>query len=309
MKRESNGYLAGIRAAGRYALGVGVHNAITASLVEQAGYQVLWLSSLEVSASKMLPDANVITLSEMGQVLREITSATRLPVLVDADNGYGSDETARRAAQEFQAAGATAMCIEDNAFPKRGSFYANVDRHLEDIDTFCRRIRKVRQSVGNQLEIIARTEGLIAGIGVRDTIRRAYAYREAGADALFIQTNAATQEAFMEVLSEVRELAPIVITPTSLPAFSAPQLHAAGADIIIYSNVIIRSILKTVSDALSQLKREQRLGAVQGQMAPLGELFDVTRAYEWLDLPEQASQQEHSNTRETEHLTELQIEL
>ncbi len=201
------------------------------------------------------------------------------------------------------------MCIEDNAFPKRGSFYANVDRHLEDIDTFCRRIRKVRQSVGNQLEIIARTEGLIAGIGVRDTIRRAYAYREAGADALFIQTNAATQEAFMEVLSEVRELAPIVITPTSLPAFSAPQLHAAGADIIIYSNVIIRSILKTVSDALSQLKREQRLGAVQGQMAPLGELFDVTRAYEWLDLPEQASQQEHSNTRETEHLTELQIEL
>src|SRR2546430_1988458 len=131
---EDVGYLEGLRSAGCPVLGVGVHNAITASLVERAGFDVLWLSSLEVSTAKLLPDANVITFSEVAHTIREIRRATTLPIIVDADNGYGSDETAMRAAQEFRDAGATAICLEDNAFPKRGSFYTGVGRQLEDRD-------------------------------------------------------------------------------------------------------------------------------------------------------------------------------
>jgi phosphoenolpyruvate phosphomutase len=276
------GFLTDIRASGRPAVGVGVHNAITASLVELAGFDLLWLSSLEVSTAKLLPDVNLITFSEVSDILREIKRAASIPIIVDADNGYGSDETAMRAAQEFRDSGATAICIEDNAFPKRGSFYTGVERPLEDINTFCRRIEKVRRTVGNQLDIIARTEGLVAGLGARETIERAYAYREAGADALFVQTDAATTEDFMRVLSETKTFAPIVITPTALPELSVTQLHALGANVVIFSNVVMRTIINAVRETLYKLKIEQSLSRVNNEIASFDEIFELTHAHDWL---------------------------
>lgn len=273
--------LANIGSSGHYALGVGVHNAVTANLVERAGFDVLWLSSLEVSTAKLLPDANVITFNEVSNILREIKRATTLPIIVDADNGYGSDETAIRAAEEFCSAGATAICLEDNAFPKRNSFYVGMDRHLEDIEMFCQRIKKVRQRVDPRLEIIARTEGLVAGRGAKETIERAYAYLEAGADALFVQSGKFTREDFDNVLSEVRGLAPIITTPTALPEVSAEHLHAMGVDTIIFSNVVIRTIIKSVSEVLATLLDKQNFGGVQDRIVPLEDLFEVTHAYDW----------------------------
>lgn len=275
--------LANMGLSAHYALGVGVHNAVTASLVERAGFDVLWLSSLEISTAKLLPDANVITFNEVSDILREIKRTTTLPILVDADNGYGSDETAIRAAQEFCSAGATAICLEDNAFPKRNSFYIGIERHLEDIEIFCQRIKKVRQRVDPHLEIIARTEGLVAGKGAKETIERAYAYIDAGADALFVQSGEFTGEDFEKVLREIRGNVPIITTPTALPEVSAEQLHAMGVDVIIFSNVVIRTIIKSVSEVLSILLQKQRFGGVQDRMLPLEDLFEITHAYDWFD--------------------------
>ncbi|HJT59507.1 MAG TPA: isocitrate lyase/phosphoenolpyruvate mutase family protein [Ktedonobacteraceae bacterium] len=276
-------FLSNLRASGHYALGVGVHNAVTAGLAERAGFDALWLSSLEVSTAKLLPDINLINLTEVASILREIRQATTLPIIVDADNGYGSDETAIRAAQEFTFAGATAICFEDNAFPKRGSFYEGVSRRLEDTDTFCRRIERVRQAVEGHAEIIARTEGLIAGLSVSETIKRVHAYVEAGANAVFIQTNKARAEDFFSVLSEVRMLAPIVITPTTLPETPASEFHAQGVDVIIYSNVVMRTIARTVSQTLTDLREKQFLGSVTDQIAPLEDLFELTHVGDWID--------------------------
>ncbi len=276
--------LANIGSSVHYALGAGVHNAVTASLVERAGFDVLWLSSLEISTAKLLPDANVITFNEVSDILREIKRTTNLPIMVDADNGYGSDETAIRAAQEFCAAGATAICLEDNAFPKRNSFYVGIERHLEDIEIFCQRIKKVRQRVDPRLEIIARTEGLVAGRGAKETIERAYAYIEAGADALFVQSGKFTKEDFESVLREIKGNVPIITTPTALPEVSAERLHAMGVDIIIFSNVVIRTIIKSVSEVLSTLLYKQNFGGVQDRMLPLEDLFEITHAYDWFDI-------------------------
>ncbi len=281
---QNVGHLASIRFSDRYVLGAGVHNAVTASLVERAGFDILWLSSLELSTEKLLPDANVVTFSEVADVLREIKRATTIPIFVDADNGYGSDETAIRAAQEFRFAGATAICLEDNAFPKRGSFYKGIDRHLEDMETFCQRIQRVRRAVGSHLEIIARTEGLVAGLGTRETIERARAYINAGADAIFVQTNQSTVEDFASVLSEIKGLAPIVTTPTALPQLTAAQLHTMGVDVIIFSNVVMRTIVRTVSEILADLRIGQYLNRVQDRIASLEELFELTHAYDWLDV-------------------------
>lgn len=279
-------FLSNLRSSGHYALGAGVHNAITAGLAERADFDALWLSSLEVSTSRLLPDVNIITLTEVASILREIYLATNLPIIVDADNGYGSDETARRAAQEFAFAGATAICFEDNAFPKRGSFYEDVERRLEDTTTFCRRIEKVRQAVEGRAEIIARTEGLIAGLSVSETIKRIRAYVRAGANAIFIQTNKARAGDFWTVLSEVRTLAPIVITPTTLPDTSASDFHAQGVDVIIYSNVVMRTIVRAVSQTLTDLRDKPFLSSVSDQIAPLEDLFELTRVNDWIDKSE-----------------------
>jgi phosphoenolpyruvate phosphomutase len=271
-----------VRTSGRYALGVGVHNAFTASLAERAGFDVLWLSSLEASTARLLPDINVITFTEMARICREIRTATTLPVFVDADNGYGSDETAVRAAQEFAFSGATAMCIEDNAFPKRNSFYQGTDRSLEETGDFCRRIEAVRRAAGDRLEVIARTEGLVAGLGAEKTAERARAYVEAGADAIFVQTKEPTLGEFGAVLEEVGGLAPVVCTPTALPDTTAEELGVMGVDVIIYANVVMRAITKGVGEVLEVLREERLLRATDGRIAPLEALFELTDAYGWL---------------------------
>ena len=284
---RSGRLLAGIRDSGAYILGVGVHNAATARLVEHAGFGVLWLSSLEISTAKALPDANVITSVEVAEIAREIRRATRLPMIVDADNGYGSNETAVRAAQAFHAAGVAAMCIEDNAFPKRNSFYQGIDRQLEDAAAFGGRIRAIRRAVGDdRFEIIARTEALVAGLGVAEALERARAYVEAGADAIFVQTNTSTIAEFEWVLGEIHMFAPIVIAPTALPNVPAARLHGMGADVIIYSNVVIRTIAKALSQTLASLSEAQCLGPLYDDIASMEAIFELSGAYDWADLVE-----------------------
>ena len=126
------------------AIGVGVHDGLTARLAEIAGFDLVWVGSLEVSARFGFPDRNLITSPEMASVISEVRAATDLPIFVDADNGYGSDLTAMRAAALFEAAGAQTMVIEDNAFPKENSLVVGHSRQLVDVDSFVTRLGAVR---------------------------------------------------------------------------------------------------------------------------------------------------------------------
>jgi phosphoenolpyruvate phosphomutase len=271
------GYLASLKKADTCALAVGVHNGITARLGERCGFDALWLSSLEVSASMALPDMNLITMTEVADRVREIRRASGLPLLVDADNGYGSDELAARSAYEFARSGAAGVCLEDKVFPKRNSFYEDDEQALEDTQRFCHRLRAVRSALaGSDTEIIARTEALVADRGPAEAIRRARAYREAGADALFVQVTARGVDAYRGVLAEVRDLAPIVVVPTALATWSLGDLQAAGASVVIYANAVIRTIVKTVTEVLTDLRAEPRLATVEDDIASLEDLFDVT---------------------------------
>jgi phosphoenolpyruvate phosphomutase len=258
-----------------YLVGAGMHNALTARLAEDAGFDVLWLSSLELSTAMLLPDVNVITFVEVARVLREVSRATSLPVIVDADNGYGSDETTVRAGSEFALAGAAAVCIEDNAFPKRNSFYAVADRELEDKECFSHRIGLLRATLPETVDVVARTEGLIAGLGVRPTVERALSYVEAGANGIFVQVNRATVDEFAEVLRSIRAVAPIVVTPTALPEVSAAELHRMGADVVIYSNAVVRTIVAALERSLARLRAEERLSPLDGEIAPLDHVLQL----------------------------------
>src|SRR2546426_10835904 len=122
------------------ALAAGAHDALSAKLAEQAGFDAIWASGFGISAVQAVPDANILTLTETLDAVRRIVDAVGIPVIADCDNGYGNAINVMRTASEFERAGAAGICIEDNEVPKRCSFYSGGRRDLGAVEEQARKI-------------------------------------------------------------------------------------------------------------------------------------------------------------------------
>src|SRR5436305_2516955 len=172
-------------------LAAGAHDALSAKLAEQAGFDAIWASGFGISAVRAVPDANILTLTETLEAVRRIVDAVGIPVIADCDNGYGNAINVMRTAAEFERAGAAGICIEDNEFPKRCSFYAGVRRELVPAEEHARKIEAATTARrAASFLVIARTEALIVGLGLDEALRRATAYARAGADAVLVHSHA-----------------------------------------------------------------------------------------------------------------------
>ncbi len=205
----------------------GAHDALSACLVERAGFPAVWLSGFGVSAAQFaFPDANLVTLSESVEAARRVTSCVNIPVIVDADNGFGDALNAARALREYGRAGVAGACLEDNAFPKRCSLYAGAPRQLLPVGDMCEKLAAARRAADRfDLLLIARVESLIAGLDSQDAITRAHAYAEAGADALLI--HARSFAPLRQIAASGRIKKPLVIVPTLFPEVSPSSPRAA----------------------------------------------------------------------------------
>ena len=123
----------------------GAHDGLTARLVEEAGFHGVWASGFEISASHGVPDASILTMTETLEAARRMADAVTIPVVADGDTGFGNAINAIRAVEAFERAGVAGLCIEDNVFPKRCSFYPGVKRLLTDVDE---QTLKIRAAVG-----------------------------------------------------------------------------------------------------------------------------------------------------------------
>src|SRR5262245_54071929 len=165
-------------------LAAGAHDALSARLAEEAGFDAIWASGFGISAVQAVPDANILTLTETLEAVRRIVQGVRIPVVADCDNGYGNAINVMRTAAEFERAGAAGICIEDNEFPKRCSFYAGVRRDLVPAEEHARKVEAATAARSDPgFAVIARTEALIVGLGIDEALGRAHAYADAGADA------------------------------------------------------------------------------------------------------------------------------
>src|SRR5215218_7988786 len=108
----------------------GAHDGLSARLVQDAGFNGVWASGFEISASHGVPDASILTMTETLDAARKMSEAVRIPVIADCDTGFGNAINAIRTVHAFEAAGVAGMCIEDNVYPKRCSFYPGVKRQL-----------------------------------------------------------------------------------------------------------------------------------------------------------------------------------
>ena len=256
---------------------VGAHDALSARLIERAGFDGVWASGFAISASlKCIPDASFITSSEQLEVERNIAEAVNIPVIADCDTGYGNALNVMRTVNDRERAGVAAICIEDNVYPKRCSFYAGVRRELIPIDEHCGKIKaaKAAQTVPDFM-VIARTEALIAGWGQEEALKRAEAYAEAGADAVLIHSKSKTFDELKTLYRAWSGRVPLVVVPTIFDQTTAQEMEQAGAKIIIYANQPVRAAIRAMRETLDLIRTDTRPGAANDRIVTLPEVYDI----------------------------------
>ena len=258
------------------ALAAGAHDALSAKLAEEAGFEAIWASGFGISAVQAVPDANILTLTETLDAVRRIADAVKIPVIADCDNGYGNAINVIRTVSEFERAGAAGICIEDNEFPKRCSFYAGVSRDLVAPEEHARKVQAAiaaRRDPG--FAVIARTEALIAGRGLDDALLRARAYAEAGADAILVHSK---HEDFSELAAFAQRwggLTPLVAVPTTYGSVETSELLAAGFRLAIFANQPLRGAIAAMREVLATLKATARVDSVDDRIVPLEDVYTL----------------------------------
>jgi phosphoenolpyruvate phosphomutase len=272
--------------SGHVVRAAGAHTALGAALVEQAGLDAVWASSFEISAARCLPDASLLTMTDYLQATAQMQEACSIPVVADVDTGFGGTMNVAHMVREYERQGISAVCIEDKVFPKMNSFVGT--RHpLLDADAFCRKItvaKTVQQT--SDFHVIARTEALIAGLGVEEALRRAECYVDAGADSVLIHSRDRRKDQVLEFLRGWDGRAPVVIVPTTYPDWQATDAHRAGVSMIIYANQSLRAAVSSVRQVLSRIRDDGSTLAVEDTIAPLSDIFQLQHLDDWRGIEE-----------------------
>ena len=221
----------------------GVFDGLTAALAEQAGFEALYLSGAAVAYTRLgRPDIGLSTMSEMLDTLALIADRVALPVIIDADTGHGNALNAQRTMRLFERAGASALQVEDQTFPKRCGHLA--DKSLIPLSEMAGKIAAMADARrSDQTLIIARTDA-IAVEGFQAAIDRAEAYLEAGADALFIEAPR-TGDELARVARTFAGRVPMManmVEGGATPIRSAGDLQAMGFDLVIFPGGIVRAL-------------------------------------------------------------------
>lgn len=262
----------------------GVWDAITARIAESAGAHGLYLTGAGVTNSRLgAPDVALLTLLEMADQARNVCDAVSIPVIADADTGYGGTWNALRTVREFERAGLAGLHIEDQVIPKKcGHLDGKELVHLEEMEA------KIRAAVTARSDpsfvVIARTDA--RGVaGMDEAIRRANAYVRAGADVIFPE-GLESREEFAEFRSRVD--APLLANMTEFgktPLITVDEFRSLGYNLVIFPMTAFRVMMKAVEDAVRVLLSEGTQQPLLERMRTRQELYDLIeyQKYEELD--------------------------
>jgi len=267
---------------GKIVAAPGAYDALSALLIEQAGFEAIYLTGNGQTASMLgLPDVGLVTLTEMADRVRAIRAVTTVPLIADADVGYGSLINIRRAIRELEAAGASAIQIEDQVSPKKcGHELGRTIVGTEEMEQRLRAAVEGRQDPDTL--IIARTDARTTH-GLAEAIRRGRAYHGAGADIVFVESP--------ETEAELREVAATIEAPTlanmvetgRTPYLPAPRLGELGFAVAIYPASAFLSATFAVRATLQQIKQHGRVDDLS-HLATLEEYHKVLGFGRYTDI-------------------------
>ena len=251
----------------------GAFNALVARAVAQAGFEACYISGGATANVCGYPDIGLVTLTEMARTIREISDASKLPVIADADTGYGEVECCVRTVVEYERAGAAALHVEDQIFPKRCG-------HLDGkaLISAAAMVDKVRAMANYRVNpdfvIIARTDAVhVTGFG--DAVTRANLYREAGADMIFPE-GLQTEKEFAEFAKA--SPGPLLANMTEFGKtadISAERFQELGYQVVIYPLSMMRLAMGEVTRGLAALKRDGSVRESLPRMQTRKELYEL----------------------------------
>jgi methylisocitrate lyase len=261
----------------------GVFNGISALLAERAGFRALYLSGSGVAGCMGLPDLSLTTLSEVADETRKITSVSKLPLIVDIDTGFGETLNVMRTIRSIEAAGASAIHIEDQQLPKKCGHLSG--KKIVPQEEMAEKVRMASESRNDKdFMIIARTDSR-AVEGLDGSIERGKLYVKAGADAIFPEALESEDE-FREYAKKVR--APLLANMTEFgksPLLSSKELAGIGYKIIIFPLTGFRSALSAVNSTYSELSRRGTQMGFLDKLMTREKFYDVIgyKDYEYED--------------------------
>jgi len=257
------------------------HNGLSAKIVEEAGFKGIWGSGLSISASMGVRDNNEASWTQVLEVLEFMSDATTIPILLDADTGYGNFNNARRLVRKLEQRNVAAVCIEDKLFPKTNSFINGEQQPLADVEEFAGKIRAIKDTQEDpDFCVVARVEAFIAGWGLYEALKRAEAYYEAGADAILMHSKISSADQILAFMAEWKNTCPVVVVPTMYYQTPTQVFKDAGVSLVIWANHLLRSSITAMQYTATKIYQEQSLMTVEHDIVPVKEIFRLQNAAE-----------------------------
>ena len=257
------------------------HNGVSAKIVQEAGFRGIWASGLSISAQFGVRDNNEASWTQVLENLEFMSDATTIPILLDGDTGYGNFNNMQRLVRKLEQRHIAAVCIEDKLFPKTNSFIKGSAQPLADMQEFCGKIKAGKDAQTHpDFSIIARVEAFICGWGLAEALRRAEAYRQAGADGILIHSALSVPDEILSFKQEWGNRCPVIIVPTKYYATPTEVFRQHGFSMVIWANHMLRAAVAAMQKTARTLKEHEHLLSIEDKVAPISEIFRLQNASE-----------------------------
>ena len=265
-------------AAGGLITLMAAHNPLSARLAEEAGFDGIWASGFELSASYGVPDASLLSFTAHLDMTRAMIEQIAVPLVADLDTGYGNAINVGHVVAAYARAGSAAVVLEDKTFPKDTSLLPGGRQELVRIEEFQGKIEAARAAGAGRLLVIARTEALIADLGLDEALRRGAAYEEAGADLVLIHSKRKTPDEIVAFTERWPGRVPLVIVPTAYPDLTEARVRALGKiGIVIYANHAVRAAVTAMREVFAAIRRDGGIHHIDKRIASVEDIFDLQR--------------------------------
>jgi len=258
----------------------GAANALTARIIEDLGFEAIYLTGAGLANTELgVPDIGLATLTDLARATAAIAGAITVPLIVDADTGFGNAINVAHTVRTLERAGAAAIQLEDQSFPKRCGHFAG-----KEVIPAAEMIGKVRAAVNARSSrdclIIARTDAR-AVEGLEAAIARAQSYAEAGADATFVEAPESLAElADIPRRLSVPQVANMVVGGKT-PLATRDELAAMGFGLVLYANAALQASVLAMQEVLGALRRDGSLAAVSNRLASFAERQRLVGKPDW----------------------------
>ena len=265
-----------------------VHSGLTGLIAEKTviaddehidQFDAMWISSLCDSTEKGKPDIELVDMTSRFRTINDIMEVTTKPIIFDGDTG-GITEHFVYTVRSLERMGVSAVIIEDKIGLKKNSLFGtDVKQTQDDIEHFCEKIRAGKNAqLSDDFMIIARIESLILEQGMDDALKRAFAFRDAGADGIMIHSRRKEPDEILEFCDKFRAKdtkTPIVVVPSSYNIITEDELIKHGANIVIYANQLLRAAFPAMQNAAKSILKYHRAHEIDEELLSIKDIITL----------------------------------